>query len=204
MYLAPHLTANAQVLEVGCGPGTILRAMTDAHKTAMGTGIDVGPTRIRRAEENNSGNRRLRFRLGDVQELDFDSGAFDVVYARMLLQYVRDKERAVSEMVRVCKPGGTVLMQDLDGQLVWHYPEDALMRQTVSRVLASLEQSGFDPFVGRKLFWLARNSGLDNVQVQVEVLSPDRRRDRSDGVQTVGAEAGDREISHEGSARQHI
>jgi hypothetical protein len=71
-------------------------------------------------------------------------------------------------MVRVCKPGGTVLLQDLDGQLVWHYPEDALMRQTVIRVLASLEQSGFDPFVGRKLFWLARNSGLDNVRVQVE------------------------------------
>jgi ubiquinone/menaquinone biosynthesis C-methylase UbiE len=86
----------------------------------------------------------------------------------MLLQYVPDKEKAVGEMVRVCKPGGTVLMQDLDGQLVWHYPEDALMRLTVSRVLASLERSGFDPFVGRKLFWLARNSGLDNVQVQVE------------------------------------
>ncbi len=167
-YLAPYLTAKAHVLDVGCGPGTILRAMTEAHKTTMGTGVDVGINRIRRAEENNGGNHRLRFRLGDVQELDFDSGAFDVVYSRMLLQYVRDKERAVSEMVRVCKPGGTVLMQDLDGQLVWHYPEDALMRQTVSRVLTSLEQSGFDPFVGRKLFWLARNAGLDNVQVQVE------------------------------------
>ncbi|MGH6621609.1 MAG: hypothetical protein ACREF6_18840, partial [Alphaproteobacteria bacterium] len=83
-------------------------------------------------------------------------------------QYVPDKERAVAEMVRVCKPGGTVLMQDLDGQLVWHYPEDALMQQTVTRVLNSLEQSGFDPFVGRKLFWLARNAGLDDVRVQVE------------------------------------
>lgn len=167
-YLTPYLSPGAHVLDAGCGPGTILRAMTDAHRTAMGTGIDLGPTRIKDAEKHNVGNRRLCFRHGDVQELDFECGTFDVVYSRMLLQYVPDKEKAVGEMVRVCKPGGTVLMQDLDGQLVWHYPEDALMRLTVSRVLASLERSGFDPFVGRKLFWLARNSGLDNVQVQVE------------------------------------
>src|SRR3989337_1267717 len=42
------------------------------------------------------------------------------------------------------------------------------MQQTVTRVLKSLQQSGSDPFVGRKLFWLARNAGLDNVQVRVE------------------------------------
>jgi hypothetical protein len=42
------------------------------------------------------------------------------------------------------------------------------MQQTVKRVLTSLQQSGFDPFVGRKLFWLARNAGLDNVQVRAE------------------------------------
>src|SRR5207248_10015511 len=76
--------------------------------------------------------------------------------------------KAVGELVRVCKPGGKVLLQDLDGQLVWHYPEDALMQQTVARVLKSLAHSGFDPFVGRKLFWLGRNAGLDNIDVQIE------------------------------------
>jgi SAM-dependent methyltransferase len=167
-YLAPHLAAGAHVLDVGCGPGTILGALTKTNSTYFGTGIDLGSERIRQANQKNAGNRRLRFRVGDAQELEFECSTFDVVYARMLLQYVRDKEKAVAEMVRVCKPGGTVVMQDLDGQLVWHYPEDALMTQCVTRVLGSLEQTGFDPFVGRKLFWLARNSGLDNVRVQVE------------------------------------
>ena len=100
----------------------------------------------------------------------------------MLLQYAPNKERAVNEMVRVCRPGGSVLMQDLDGQLAWHYPEEALMDQTVERVLKSFSQSGFDPFVGRKLFWLARNSGLDNIRVNVRVLSPDSGRNRLDRV----------------------
>jgi SAM-dependent methyltransferase len=168
-YLQPHLFPGAQVLDVGCGPGTILGAVASTHRSTRGTGVDLGPIRIRQAREKNASNPRVQFVRGDVQELQFGSGTFDVVYSRMLLQYVPDKDKAVAEMVRVCKPGGTVLMQDLDGQLVWHYPEDALMQQTVTRVLASLRDSGFDPFVGRKLFWLARSAGLDNIRVQGEV-----------------------------------
>lgn len=168
-YLRPHLFPGAQVLDVGCGPGTILGAVTSTSRTTRGTGVDLGPIRIRQARERNADNGRVQFVHGDVQELQFGSATFDVVYSRMLMQYVADKEKAVAEMVRVCKAGGTVLLQDLDGQLVWHYPEDALMQQTVTRVLNSLRASGFDPFVGRKLFWLARNAGLDNIRVQSEV-----------------------------------
>jgi ubiquinone/menaquinone biosynthesis C-methylase UbiE len=167
-YLEPHLFSGAQVLDVGCGPGVILRAAAAGDRRIQGTGIDLAPPRIQLARDKNAGNRRLEFVRGDVQELEFESGRFDVVYSRMLLQYVPDKEKAVAEMVRVCKPGGTVIMQDLDGQLVWHYPEDALMQQTITRVLTHLQRKGFDPFVGRKLFWLARSAGLDNVQVRAE------------------------------------
>ena len=168
-YLEPYLFPGAEVLSAGCGPGNILRAMVKSHPTTHGTGVDVSPARVRQTKERHRGNSALHFFCGDVQEMEFACSAFDVVYSRMLLQYVADKERAVSELVRVCKPGGTVLMQDLDGQLVWHYPEDGLMKQTIDRVLSCLGQTGFDPFVGRKLFWLARNAGLENIQVRVEV-----------------------------------
>ncbi len=167
-YLEPYLSPGAEVLSAGCGPGNILRAAVASHPTIKGTGIDISPTRIRQTKEKHRGNPRLRFFCGDVQRMEFACSEFDVVYSRMLLQYVADKEKTVAEMVRVCRPGGTVLMQDLDGQLVWHYPEDDLMKQTVDRVLASLAETGFDPFVGRKLFWLARHAGLENIKVQAE------------------------------------
>lgn len=168
-YLRRHLFSRAEVLSAGCGPGNILRAVVESHPTVNATGIDVSPARIQKATERNYRNPRLNFFCSEVRHLQFAPATFDVVYGRMLLQYVPDKERAVSEMVRVCKPGGIVLMQDLDGQLVWHYPEDALMQQTIERVMRCLGQTGFDPFVGRKLFWLARHAGLENIQVQVEV-----------------------------------
>ena len=71
-------------------------------------------------------------------------------------------------MVRVCRPGGTVMFQDLDGQLLWNYPEDPTVQVAVEKVVAGLAKTGFDPFVGRKLFSLAHKAGLTNIKVQVE------------------------------------
>ena len=167
-YLKPHVFEGASVLSVGCGPGSILRSVLSFHRRVTGTGLDISPARIQAATQRHHRVPRLNFFCGDVQQMQFPSGSFDLVYSRMLLQYVPNKEKAVSEIVRVCKPGGVVLMHDLDGQLIWHYPEDPLMQQTVERVLSGLAKSGFDPLVGRKLFWLGRNAGLENIKVKVE------------------------------------
>jgi len=70
--------------------------------------------------------------------------------------------------VRVCRPGGTVLIQDLDGQLLWNYPEDPALQHSIEAVITGLASTGFDPFVGRKLFTFVQKAGLDNIRVQVE------------------------------------
>jgi len=118
--------------------------------------------------ERNRGNGRMKFVRGDAQAMEFPSNSFDFVYCRMLLQYLKKKEQAVAEMTRVCRPGGTVLLQDLDGQLLWHYPADDGIQQTAEKVVTALAATGFDPFVGRKLFWLAQKAGLTNLEVHAE------------------------------------
>jgi len=167
-YLAHRIHPGAEVLSVGCGPGVILNAVSALDSSIKATGIDISADRVQEATERNRKNSRLQFFRGDAQAMQLPSDRFDVVYSRMLLQYLREKEKAVTEMVRVCKPGGIVLLQDLDGQLLWHYPEDPVMQRAVERVVGALAATGFDPFVGRKLFSLARGAGLKKVDVQVE------------------------------------
>jgi ubiquinone/menaquinone biosynthesis C-methylase UbiE len=167
-YVAHRVRADAEVLSVGCGPGVILSAVTNLDSSIRATGIDVSEVRLLQAKERNRENSRVHFVCGDAQSMEFQSNSFDLVYCRMLLQYLKEKARAVSEMARVCKPGGTVLLQDLDGQLLWHYPEDAAVQQTIEKVVTALAATGFDPFVGRKLFWLAQKAGLTNIEVQAE------------------------------------
>ena len=167
-YLAHRVRPGAEVLSVGCGPGVILNEVSALHPSIHVTGIDISADRVQEAFQRNRDNPRLKFVRGDAQAMQFPDHSFDLVYSRMLLQYLRDKEKAVAEMVRVCKSGGTVLLQDLDGQLLWHYPEDAKVQCAVEKVLAALAPTGFDPFVGRKLFWLAQKAGLKKLDVQVE------------------------------------
>lgn len=167
-YLAHRVRPGAEVLSVGCGPGVILNEVSELHPSIHATGVDVSADRVREAIQRNRENPRLTFVRGDAQAMQFPSDSFDVVYSRMLLQYLREKERAVAEMVRVCKPGGLVVLQDLDGQLLWHYPEDAGVQRALEKVLAALAPTGFDPFVGRKLFSFAQKAGLKNLDVQVE------------------------------------
>jgi len=167
-YMARHIAPGMEVLSVGCGPGVILRAVCALHPSLRGTGIDISPDRVTQAVRRNRENPRLKFVCGDAHAMQFPAESFDLVYCRMLLQYLQKKERAVAELVRVCRPGGRVLLQDLDGQLLWHYPEDPTLQRAVEKAMAALGDTGFDPFVGRKLFWLARKAGLEKLHVQVD------------------------------------
>lgn len=167
-YMARHITRGMEVLSVGCGPGVILGAVCALHPSLRGTGIDISPDRVDQAVRRNRENPRMKFVRGDAHAMQFPAESFDLVYCRMLLQYLQKKERAVGELVRVCKRGGRVLLQDLDGQLLWHYPEDPTLQRAVEKAMNALGQAGFDPFVGRKLFWLARKAGLENLHVEVD------------------------------------
>lgn len=167
-YMAHRVAPGMEVLSVGCGPGVLLGAICDLHPSVRGTGLDISQERLKEAAQFNQENPKVRFVQGDAQALQFPANSFDLVYCRMLMQYLPDKKRAVQEMARVCRPGGTVLLQDLDGQLLWHYPEDATLQRELEKVMAGLQSTGFDPFVGRKLFWFASQAGLQNVQVKAE------------------------------------
>jgi SAM-dependent methyltransferase len=101
-------------------------------------------------------------------QIPLESDSVDLVVCRLLLEYLADRAQAIAEMVHVVKPGGRVVLQDLDGQIVWHWPVDEDLKQQVDRVLEHLRRSGFDPFVGRKLFSLAHAAGLSQLDVRVD------------------------------------
>jgi SAM-dependent methyltransferase len=167
-FLEPHLPHVKSVLSVGCGPGVFLRELAENHPEIEVVGVDISPARVRGAEERLHGLRNAHASVGNAQSLPFEPNSFDLVFSRFLLEYLPDKARAVREMARVCSPGGKLLLQDLDGQLVWHYPEDAQLQDATEKILSHLAETGFDPYVGRKLFSLCLGASLTEVDVQLD------------------------------------
>lgn len=167
-FLEPHLVGVRSFLSVGCGPGVFLRELANSYPKMNVFGVDVSPSRVRDAAQRLSGQSNARVCVGDAMSLPFDSDSIDLVFSRFLMEYVPDKQGAVGEMARVCAPGGLILLQDLDGQLMWHSPEDPELQAGIEDVLSHLARSGFDPYVGRKLFSLCLGAALTEVRVQVD------------------------------------
>jgi ubiquinone/menaquinone biosynthesis C-methylase UbiE len=166
-YVLSNVTRNASILSVGCGPATIEREVAKADSSFAVTGIDASLERCGWAKRTVGSLSNLRIVHANALRLPLPDNAFDFVYARFLLQHIGQATEAISEMVRVCRPGGRVLLQDLDGQLVWHFPEIPELRETTPDLLRCLAQDGFDPHIGRKLYTYAHRAGLVRLETQI-------------------------------------
>jgi len=110
------LTPGEQVLDVGCGTGTL----AVAAKRRMGAkgavcGIDATPEMIARARKKAKTNGvDVRFENAVVEKLPFAEGTFDVVLSTLMLHHLgrMARQRCLSEIRRVLKPGGRLLAVD--------------------------------------------------------------------------------------------
>lgn len=156
--------AGNKILEVGCGPGALLDAIKRHSPDCNVVGIDISMQRMAYDQTRDS----IHFVQANSPELPFPDDTFDSIYTRFLLEYLVDRDQAVSEIHRVCKPGGKIMLQDLDAQLVTNWPITDNLSSTIDKIIDSLADSGFDPFVGRKLYSMARVVGLEDIKVSVE------------------------------------
>jgi ubiquinone/menaquinone biosynthesis C-methylase UbiE len=102
-----------QVLDVACGPGIV--ACEFARHAASVTGIDLTPAMIEQAEKRQweQGLENLTWTVGDATPLPFADDSFSLVITRYSFHHLLEPERALSEMIRVCRPGGRVMVADV-------------------------------------------------------------------------------------------
>ncbi|MBX7244118.1 MAG: methyltransferase domain-containing protein [Candidatus Sumerlaeaceae bacterium] len=107
-----QVTPDDTVLDVACGPGMVACAF--AEKAAHVTGIDITPAMIDRAREVQSekGVQNVSWHVGDVSPVPFPDDSFSVVLTRYTFHHFLEPDAVLREMVRVCKPGGRLLVAD--------------------------------------------------------------------------------------------
>ncbi|MEJ5975693.1 methyltransferase domain-containing protein [Novosphingobium sp. PS1R-30] len=107
------LTAQDQVLDVACGPGSL--ALDLAPHAARVTGYDITPAMLdqARAAQARLGIDNVEWILGDAAGLPFPDGAFDVVGSSAAFHHFEQPAFVLAEMARVCRPGGRVVVLDV-------------------------------------------------------------------------------------------
>jgi len=99
--------ANARWLDVGCGTGILTRLIADRCRPAQLCAIDPAPAQVAQAQRQLAGTA-IGFQVADASALPHRDGSFDVVAAALVLNFVADRARALAEMRRVARRGGTI------------------------------------------------------------------------------------------------
>ncbi len=111
-WLAPQ--PGSVVIEMGCGPGDVLRALADRVEAARAIGIDPSPVMIERAKTRHSGVPSMEFTVADARQTELPADSADVILFHTTLCHIPSPERALAEVQRILKPGGTLVVFDGD------------------------------------------------------------------------------------------
>jgi SAM-dependent methyltransferase len=102
-----HIRRGATVLDVACGTGVV--AITAARVGAVVTGLDLTPELLSVARDNaRTAGVEIDWREGDVENMPFDTAAFDRVVSQFGHMFAPRPQAAIDEMLRVLEPGGTL------------------------------------------------------------------------------------------------
>ena len=109
-FLLQQLTPAMSLLDVGCGEGGMAVGFAQALNPGLVTGIDIDAKQIAKAKQLalSCSIKNLSFKTADVYALPFDNNHFDAILVHNVMMHLNDVEAALSELYRVCKPGGVI------------------------------------------------------------------------------------------------
>jgi ubiquinone/menaquinone biosynthesis C-methylase UbiE len=163
--------AGADVLEVGCGTGVVLRDVAHiAGARGRVTGIDPSRQLLKVARGLCGavrGRAPIVLRAGSGARLPFAADRFDVALALTVILHVADPLAVVREMARVTRRGGRVGLQDQDfGVIAVAHPDADLTDRIMMGVARHMYE---EPYSGRRLPGLLRAAGLHDVRLRTDV-----------------------------------
>ena len=160
------LQAGEHVLEVGCGSGVFLPLLAEAvRESGRVVGLDHAPAFVEQARERTHETKWIQVDEGDAYALPYPSHSFDAAHCDRVLMHLDDPSAVLTEMRRVVRPGGRVVVAEPDWasiiiDSVDHSAMESLVRQanTVRR----------QPYVGRELN--RRMGGVGLIDRQIETV----------------------------------
>ncbi len=168
------VSAGWSALDLACGPVGLLRPLSvRVGDSGRVVGLDLDPAEVSAAQDHvrNLGLRNVQVVQGDAFQLQFDADSFDLVHARFLLAPVGRAHDLLTEMIRVTRPGGFVVLEEPVASAWNCYPESASFERLKEVIRECFRRGGGSLDAGRELFALLRRAGLSQVRSRGVVLT---------------------------------
>ena len=160
--------SGVRILDVGCGPGFYITELLEAvGREGAVAGVDISADMLAVTAKRAAGHGNVEFHEADATSLPVPDASFERAVCVQVLEYVRDVPAALAEMHRVLRPGGRMLVWDVDWSTVsWHAIDRQLMRQ----VLAAWDKHLTHPCLPRTLAAQLR-TGFQDVRMDAHAFA---------------------------------
>lgn len=153
-----------RILDLGCGPGFyVAELLEQVGATGAVVGIDPSPAMLAIAARRVKGHDNVELREGDATSLAGEEANFDAVLSVQVLEYVSDVAAALAEMYRLLKPGGRVVLWDVDWATVSLHTTDLARTR---RMLCAWDEHLAHPSLPQTLTSQLRSAGFSEIRME--------------------------------------
>lgn len=172
-----------RILDVGCGPGFYCaELLEEVGPDGSIVGLDSSASMLTLAARRCEGHGTVEFGEADATALPVEDASFDAALCVQVLEYVSDLPAGIAELYRALRPGGRVVVWDVDWATVsWHSADPARM----TRVLRAWDEHLAHPSLPRTLAPAMRSAGFEHVEMQAQSFATSDLDPDSYGAATV-------------------
>jgi SAM-dependent methyltransferase len=166
---------GSTVLEAACGVGAQTSIISQKNPDVRFVSIDLSEKSLMTASRviDSMNITNVDFKHADVFDLPFGNDFFDHVFVCFLLEHLPEPERALTELKRVLKPGGTITVIEGDHGSIYFHPDSSVAWKAIQAQVALQKQNGGDANIGRQLYPLLSRTGFINVAVNPRMVYVD-------------------------------
>lgn len=167
--------AGSVVLEAGCGVGAQTITLARRSPDARFTSIDVSADSLAEAKRRTdaAGLTNVQFQQADIFALPFSPESFDHVFICFVLEHLSRPVEALAILKGLLRPGGTMTVIEGDHGSTYFHPDSSAAHRAIECLVESQRRAGGNALIGRQLYPLMVEAGLETVHVSPRMVYVD-------------------------------
>jgi SAM-dependent methyltransferase len=170
--------SGSVVLEAGCGVGAQTVTLAQRSPNARFTSFDISADSLAEAKRKTdaAGISNVKFQQADLFALPFTPESFDHVFVCFLLEHLSRPVEALATLDRVLRPGGTMTVIEGDHGSAYFHPDSSAAQKAIQCLVELQRRAGGNGLIGRQLYPLMIEAGLEAVHVSPRMVYVDSSR----------------------------
>jgi ubiquinone/menaquinone biosynthesis C-methylase UbiE len=162
------LDPSHHVLSLGCGTGNIeccIAKTLSQQGKILATDISEEQLMVAQKKALKENLKNISFLQKDINDLNY-SNEFDMAYCRFLLIHLKEPEKALNNMIKAVRPGGLVVLEDINYSGVYVYPPNESVQKGIDLIARLAQWKGIDFDLGPKLHHMLFKLGVRDIKIQ--------------------------------------